>query len=292
MFAASGIIHTLASHAPSLIRQDVSARVAIEDHEEVEWDHHGLPVGKMFQLSKLSGGYTKAQLQKELKNLHTCGLFKKVNVEGKYNPDGSIGLTVSFVGSTWEVPERVKCINVGLMPQAGEQKEMQVAYMNKEELQEYMRFQKWDYERRMESSRPCLLPGNVLREVSDMLRREGNLTAQLMLKIQGRVQKWYRDQGFACAQVVNFGNLNTQEIVFEVVEGDITGLVVQFQDKHGNVCEGNKQFGMLQEGNVFNLEAAKQALRNLNSLALFSNIELGPRPDEKNEGGVIVEIKF
>jgi IAP75 family protein translocase len=43
---------------------------------------------------------------------------------------------------------------------------------------------------------------------------------------------------------------------------------------------------------VFNIEAGKQALRNINSLALFSNIEVNPRPDENNEGGIIVEIKL
>lgn len=48
----------------------------------------------------------------------------------------------------------------------------------------------------------------------------------------------------------------------------------------------------LQKGNVFNIEAGKQALRNINSLSLFSNIEVNPRPDEKNEGGIIVEIKL
>ena len=48
----------------------------------------------------------------------------------------------------------------------------------------------------------------------------------------------------------------------------------------------------LQEGHVFNIEAGKQALRNLNSLTLFSNIEVNPKPDEKREGGIIVEIKL
>ena len=48
----------------------------------------------------------------------------------------------------------------------------------------------------------------------------------------------------------------------------------------------------LRPGHVFNIEAGKQALRNINSLALFSNIEVNPRPDEKSEGGIIVEIKL
>ncbi|XP_058785482.1 protein TOC75, chloroplastic-like isoform X2 [Vicia villosa] len=36
----------------------------------------------------------------------------------------------------------------------------------------------------------------------------------------------------------------------------------------------------------------KQALRNQNSLALFSNIEVNPQPDEKNERSIINEIKM
>lgn len=55
----------------------------------------------------------------------------------------------------------------------------------------------------------------------------------------------------------------------------------------------NVQHGLqLRPGYVFNIEAGKQALRNINSLGLFSNIEVNPRPDEKNEGGIIVEIKL
>ncbi|KAE8039102.1 hypothetical protein FH972_011544 [Carpinus fangiana] len=48
----------------------------------------------------------------------------------------------------------------------------------------------------------------------------------------------------------------------------------------------------LRPGKVLNIEAGKQALRNINGLGLFSNIEVNPRPDEKNEGGIIVEIKL
>lgn len=51
-------------------------------------------------------------------------------------------------------------------------------------------------------------------------------------------------------------------------------------------------FFQLLRGGVFNIEAGKQALRNINSLGLFSNIEVNPRPDENSEGGIIVEIKL
>ncbi|KAJ6307793.1 hypothetical protein OIU76_017561 [Salix suchowensis] len=244
------------------------------------------------------GVYTKAQLQKELESLATCGMFEKVDMEGKTNPDGTIGITISFTESTWQSADKFRCINVGLMQQS-KPIEMDPDMTDKEKL-EYYRSQEKDYRRRIEKARPCLLPTQVHREILQMLREQGKVSARLLQKIRDRVQKWYHDEGYACAQVVNFGNLNTKEVVCEVVEGDITQLVIQYQDKLGNVVEGNTQLPVvkrelpkqLRQGQVFNIEAGKQALRNINSLALFSNIEVNPRPDEKNEGGIVVEIKL
>ncbi|TYH93676.1 hypothetical protein ES332_A13G270100v1 [Gossypium tomentosum] len=311
-----------------------SPAIADDNNQNQEWDSHGLPANIVVQLNKLSGFkkyklseilffdrrrwttvgtedsffemvslrpggiYTKTQLQKELETLATCGMFEKVDMEGKTNPDGTLGLTISFAESTWQSADRFRCINVGLMAQS-KPIEMDPDMTDKEKL-EYYKSQEKDYKRRIERARPCLLPMQVHREVLQMLRDQGKVSARLLQKIRDRVQKWYHDEGYACAQVVNFGNLNTKEVVCEVVEGDITQLVIQFQDKLGNVIEGNTQLPVvrrelprqLRQGNVFNIEAGKQALRNINSLALFSNIEVNPQPDEKNEGGIIVEIKL
>ncbi|URE42214.1 Surface antigen [Musa troglodytarum] len=300
-----------------------------------EWDPHGLPANIVVQLNRLSGlkrykisdilffdrrrsttvagtddsffemvslrnggVYTKAQLHSELENLAASGMFEKVDLEGKTKPDGTLALTVSFAESTWQSADAFRCINVGLMPQT-KQMEMDPDMTEREKL-EYFRSQEREYNRRIERSRPCLLPVTVRREVLHMLRDQGKVSARLLQRIRDRVQKWYQDEGYACAQVVNFGNLNTKEVVCEVVEGDITRLDIQFLDKLGNLCEGNTQLAVirrelprqLRPGHVFNIEAGKQALRNINSLALFSNIEVNPRPDEKKEGGIIVEIKL
>ncbi|XP_057536080.1 protein TOC75-3, chloroplastic-like [Amaranthus tricolor] len=298
------------------------------------WDAHGLPANIVVQLNKLSGFkkykvsdilffdqrtrttvgtedsffemvslrpggvYTKAQLQKELETLVTCGMFEKVDLEGKTNPDGSIKVSINFFESTWQAAEKFRCINVGLMPQT-KTVEMDPDMTVKENLDFYISQEK-DYRRRIEKARSCLLPPAVYRDVRKILMDKGLVSARLLQEIRDTVQKWYHDEGYACAQVVNFGNLNTKEVVCEVVEGDITQLLIQFQDKLGNVVEGNTKFPVvwrelpkqLRVGHVFNIEAGKQALRNINSLGLFSNIEVNPRPDEKNEGGIIVEIKL
>ncbi|KAL3632675.1 putative translocon at the outer envelope membrane of chloroplasts 75-III [Castilleja foliolosa] len=310
------------------------AAIAKDDEPQQEWDSHGLPANIVVQLNKLSGfkkykvneilfldrrrgssvgaddsffemvslrpggTYTKAQLQKELETLATCGMFEKVDLETKTNPDGTINITIPFLESTWQSADRFRCINVGLLPQS-KPIEMDPDMTEKERLELY-RSQEKDYRRRIDRSRPCLLPMSVQREILQMLREHGKVSARLLQKIRDRVQQWYHDNGYACAQVVNFGNLNTKEVVCEVVEGDITQLLVQFHDKLGNLCEGNTQFpvirrelpNQLRQGQVFNIEAGKQALRNINSLALFSNIEVNPRPDEKNEGGIVVEVKL
>lgn len=251
----------------------VPPAAAKDEEGSAEWDSHGLPANIVVQLAKLSafkryklselfffdqrrranvgsddsffemvslrpgGVYTKAQLQQELETLATCGMFEKVDLEAKTKPDGTVSLTVSFAESTWQSADSVRCINVGLLPQS---KPLAMdPDMTDREKMDYYRSMEKDYRRRIERSRQCLLPIPVQREMLQMLREHGKLSARLLQKIRDRVQKWYHDEGYACAQVVNFGNLNTREIICEVQEGDITQTVIQFQDKLGNVCEGN-----------------------------------------------------
>ncbi|KAI6686867.1 hypothetical protein NL676_032780 [Syzygium grande] len=137
-----------------------------------EWDSHGLPANIVVQLNKLSGFkkyklseilffdrrrwttvgtedsffemvslrpggiYTKAQLQKELETLATCGMFEKVDMEGKTKADGTLSLTISFTESTWQSADKFRCINVGLMPQS-KPIEMDPDMTDKEKLEYY-----------------------------------------------------------------------------------------------------------------------------------------------------------
>ncbi|KAG2673373.1 hypothetical protein I3843_13G076400 [Carya illinoinensis] len=189
------------------------------------------------------GIYNKAQLQKELETLATCGMFEKVDMEGKTNSDGTIGVVISFTESTWLSADKFRCINVGLMPQP-KPMEMDVDMTDKEKMEYYRSLEK-DYKRRVERAKPCLLPMSVHIEIMQMLREQGKVSARLLQRIRDRVQKWYFDEGYACAQVVNFGNLNTKQVVCEVVEGDITQTNIQFLDKLGNVIEGNTQVAVV-----------------------------------------------
>lgn len=54
------------------------------------------------------------------------------------------------------------------------------------------------------------------------------MTPRLLRRINERVQKWYHDEGFVCAQVVNFRKPESGEVACEVVEGDITKVEYRF----------------------------------------------------------------
>jgi hypothetical protein len=253
-----------------------------DDKSSGDWDAHGLPVNMTVPLTKLSGlkryklselkffdraaasggaytgpedsffemvtlqpggVYTKSQLLKELETLVSCGMFERVDLEVKPKPDNTIGLTVSFVESVWSSAKQFKCINVGLMSQSG-----QVDFdqdMTEREKMDYLRKQERDYQQRVRGANPCILPENVRGEVLGMMKKQEKVSARMLQKIRDHVQKWYHNEGFVCAQVVNFGNLNTNEVVCEVVEGDITKVEYQFQDKLGNIVEGNTQLAII-----------------------------------------------
>ncbi|VVB04637.1 unnamed protein product [Arabis nemorensis] len=208
---------------------------------------------------------------------------------GKTKPDGTLGVTIAFAETIWKPAERFKCINVGLMTQP---KPVPVdSDMTDKEMLEYLRSQDKDYKKMIEKARPCLLSGPIQREMMLMLRDEKKLSGRVLQRVSERVVKWYHDQGYKFANVVNYRNLNSKELVCEVVEGDITRLDVKFRDKLGNVVEGHTQIPVvhkeipkqLRPGNVLNMKAASQAACSLTS---------NPRPDEKHEGGLIVEINL
>jgi len=198
----------------------------------------------MAALRLLPGGvYTRSQLLGWLEAMTSSGMFEQLSLQGKPNPDGTLALTVSYAETIWPgAAERLKCVNVGLMapPDAGPDEDMTA----REKL-DYFRRQERDYQQRIRGAKRCILPESVREEVLGMVKKQGKLTAGVLQKIRGRIEKWYHDEGFVCAQVQHFGNLDTDEIVCEVVEGDITRVEYQFHDKLENIVEGNTHIAVI-----------------------------------------------
>lgn len=192
-----------------------------------------------FELVTLRPGgiYTKQQLETEVENLLNCGMFQSIEMETLTQPDGTLTSQISFVESQWHAADSFKCANVGLLTQSRPPESE--ATMSDQQREEYMKMQEEEYKNRLRQARPCMLPQGVEREIASWLRQETKVSARMLQRIRDRVQRWYHDEGYACAQVVNFGNLNTNEVVCEVVEGDVTRVQIMFQDRMGNPCEGN-----------------------------------------------------
>ncbi|TVU38276.1 hypothetical protein EJB05_11636, partial [Eragrostis curvula] len=245
---------------------------------------------------RAGGVYTRSELLKELNAMASSGVFEQVTIQGKPMPDGSLGLTVSYAEPVWTVADRLRCVNAGSMPRAddGFYKDM-----TERERMEYFRRQERDYVQQVRGAKPCILPEPVQEELLRMVKRQnGKLTSGLLQRISRRVEKWYQDEGFACASVVSYGILGPDEVVCEVLEGDITKVEYQFLDKLSNIVEGNTAIAVidrelpqqLRPGHIYNSGAGKQAFKNFASLGLFSSVQLNARPDGTE--GVVLQIKL
>ncbi|KAL2456834.1 Protein TOC75-3 [Forsythia ovata] len=306
-----------------------------DDSEQKEWDSHGLPANIVVGLNRLSGFkkykvskinflhprtrtifnnedsfddlltlqprgiYSKAQLQEQVEKINSSGWFKKVELDTKTNPDGTVDVNIPIEEMYWGTKYRMKCINVNSFLGMDS---MQVdTDMTKNEIKELMMSQNREYRKRVEGARPCMLPMEVHGEILGMMRQRGNINSRLLRKITKRIEEWYHENGYRLARVVNFGNLetNSKEFVCEVMEGDVNKVIVQFQDKLGNICEGNTKLGVitrvlpkqLGNGHVFHIEVFKEVMQNLNSLNLFKKIEINPSIEERN-GAITAEIKL
>ncbi|KAF0918607.1 hypothetical protein E2562_025191 [Oryza meyeriana var. granulata] len=200
------------------------------------------------------GVYARSQLLHELDALASSGMFDHVTLHGKPKPDGTLGLTVSYAETEWPAADRLKLINVA-------------GLMARRPANELVR-----------RSKPCILPETLQKELQGMVEKQRKVSSRLLKRIARRVERrWYHDEGFLCAKVVNYhGNLHSGEVVCEVVEGDITKVEYQFHDKLGNVVDGNKHIPLIDR-------ELPQQCRSAASQ---------PRPDETNQGGVIVAIKL
>eukprot|EP00245_Coleochaete_scutata_P000221 TRINITY_DN1024_c0_g1_i1.p1 TRINITY_DN1024_c0_g1~~TRINITY_DN1024_c0_g1_i1.p1 ORF type:complete len:858 (-),score=217.69 TRINITY_DN1024_c0_g1_i1:308-2881(-) len=231
---------------------------------------------------------TKQLLEEELDRIKPSGMFDEhsLSLDAIPEKDGSITLRFQFRENHWAGAQAVQCINVGgrSMPKEGEEQGPVPVTAPVDE----------------EDKGACLLPPRVERDLSKMVSTSSRLTARKLTQIRDRALKWYHENGYVCATVVNFGGLMTDKVQLEVIEGDITRTDIVFQDKMGNEIEGRTNKDViwravpeeLKKGNPYNYEAGKKALQKINELGLIANIEVTPKPDESVDGGVIVEIKL
>ncbi|KAK6160578.1 hypothetical protein DH2020_003959 [Rehmannia glutinosa] len=178
--------------------------------------------------------------------------------------------------------------------------------MTDKEQVEFVRTINKQYRNRIESSKECILPGKLRQEIEWALRQETCLRSSLLRRIVNKIQKWYHDNTYYGARVVNHYPLEFNplllnqggEIIFEVQEGDIRKVEIKFQDKLGNICQGNTNIGVIKRvlpkevavGKVYNQRAIEKAMQNISSLNLFSNVSSNISEDDDRNGTLSAEF--
>nr|GEY51550.1 protein TOC75-3, chloroplastic [Tanacetum cinerariifolium] len=172
------------------------------------------------------------------------GIPESLDLTAKTKRDRTISVKLLFLESTWKKADRFKCISVSLLPEF-EYVEID-ENMSDNEKGVCKRMHDSEYMKYIKKLKACILSSDVENEIMKMMSEQDKVNSKLLWRIRERVEKWYHDKGYVLAEVVNFGNLGTKEVVCEVAEGDITGIAGQFQDKFGNVCEGKTQLGLIE----------------------------------------------
>lgn len=102
-----------------------------------------------------------------------------------------------------------------------------------------------------------------------------------------QVSQWYKDNGYALAQVVEVQPNRNGVVTVNVAEGIIGDINFRFLDKEGKPTQGRtkedflKRELKLKSGDVFRVDVARQDLQNLYRLGLFDNANVSLNGDAR-----------
>jgi outer membrane protein insertion porin family len=146
-----------------------------------------------------------------------------------------------------------------------------------------------------------VVPANVINDIfSPQYGTTLNLR-QLQTNIQA-LNKWYQDNGYVLAQVVDVPKVNPDgTVTLQVAEGVVENLQVRFinkqgedKDAKGNAIRGRtRDFIITREfelkpGDVFNRKIAEQDLQRTFGLGIFEDIKLSLSPGQDPRKVVVV----
>ena len=117
---------------------------------------------------------------------------------------------------------------------------------------------------------------------------------QLQTGIQ-KLNKWYQDNGYVLAQVIDSPKINPDgSVTLQVAEGIIEDIQVQFVNPEGEQAKGKTQPYIitremqLKPGEIFKRELAQKDLQRVFGLGIFQDINLKPNPAKDPRKVVLV----
>lgn len=103
-----------------------------------------------------------------------------------------------------------------------------------------------------------------------------------------QLSKWYKDNGYVLAQVLNAKPASNGVLTIEVAEGTVGNINVRFLDKEGKPTQGRTKEDFirrelkLKSGDLFRVDVARQDLQQLYQLGLFDNANVSLNGDARN----------
>ncbi|DBA96635.1 hypothetical protein WJX77_012422 [Trebouxia sp. C0004] len=203
---------------------------------------------------------TRAELSEDLKSLLGTGLFEGVDAKVKPMKKGKSQVRFIFKEKVWPEMQSFR-----VSPPGG----------NSE----------------------LLIPKD---EVAKVLKQKtlGPTGMKGLAAIKNVVEKWYHDHGFVFAYIRDFEGMDSGHINANVVEGKVNRVNVVYVDDNGNPKKdgGETPVEVVQrelpfhEGNLYNTDDGRKALRDIFALNLFENVQVMPKPNQRDDTKVDVDV--
>ena len=157
----------------------------------------------------------------------------------------------------------------------------------------------WPQVQTFRVSGSSVLPREVELEVLDAARNSQNCTVRVLAAAKNIVEGYYTSKGLTFGTISHFDRMENGDVVAHVIEGEITKVQHCFLDENMQPMLNNKGVTNPQvisrehnfrAGELYNVEDAKSALRDIFLLQLFDNVQVVPRPDENDPSKVQVDI--
>eukprot|EP00899_Mesostigma_viride_P010666 jgi/Mesvir1/19600/Mv09897-RA.3 len=197
---------------------------------------------------------TRADVNADLNTLLSTGLFQKVDVE--VEPTGT-GYVVVFT----------------------------------------FREKVWTGMKSFKVSGSSRLPQEVCDKVLKEAQKSKWTTVRVLAQAKTMIEEWYQERGFVFGTVASFDGMENGKVTAQITEGEITKVDLCFIDPNGNLTgQGQTKPHVIKRelpfkvGELYNIEDGKTALRDIFLLQLFDNVQVVPKPDEKDPQKVAVDI--
>ena len=143
------------------------------------------------------------------------------------------------------------------------------------------------------------LPKHAELQVLEAAQKSQNCTVRVLATAKNIIESYYTSKGLTFGTISHFDGMENGEVIAHIVEGEISRVQTVYLDENMQVTNGNRGFThprviqrehSFKVGKLYNVEDAKTALRDIFLLQLFDNVQVVPRPDEKDPTKVQVDI--